>query len=84
MKDGHINDAYEALNFLKVEGHILSLQVQRIVLYLKVKQPESDSQFATQQPQEWPFWQVIKTPHLSFLICKMRPVVRAIGQWNVK
>ena len=52
MKDGHINDAYEALNFLKVEGHILSLQVQRIVLYLKVKQPESDSQFATQQPQE--------------------------------
>lgn len=52
MKDGHINDAYETLNFLKVEGHILSLQVQRIVLYLKVKQPEFDSQFATQQPQE--------------------------------
>lgn len=45
MKDGHINEVYEALNFLKVEGHILSLQVQKIVLYLKVKQPESDSQF---------------------------------------
>lgn len=45
MKDSHINEFYDTLSFLKIEGHILSLQVQRIVLNFKVKQPQFDSQF---------------------------------------
>ena len=46
MKYTHINEFHDTLNFLKTEGHILSLQGHRIVSYLKVKQPEFESQLS--------------------------------------